>query len=83
VREGYAPELEDPDPAVIMFTTGIAARATGEFVHMLTGFNHIGCSLGSLLSSEGQALREHRAELRRLRRKPCDPVSGVRGRPTE
>jgi hypothetical protein len=38
VKEGYAPELADPDPAVIMFTTGIAARAMGEFVQMLSGF---------------------------------------------
>ena len=38
VREGYAPELGDPDPAVVMFTTGVAARAVTEFIHMLTGF---------------------------------------------
>ena len=38
VREGYAPELGEPDPAVVMFTTGIAARAVSEFMHLLTGF---------------------------------------------
>lgn len=38
VREGYAPELGEPDPAVVMFTTGVAARAVTEFMHLLTGF---------------------------------------------
>ncbi len=38
VQEGYAPELEEPDPAVVMFTTGVASRAVTEFMHLLTGF---------------------------------------------
>lgn len=38
VKEGYAPELDQTDPSVIMFTTGIAARAVTEFIQMLTGF---------------------------------------------
>jgi len=37
-REGYAPDLETPDPAVIMFTTAVAAKAVTELVHRLTGF---------------------------------------------
>lgn len=37
-REGYAPELGMPDPAVITFTTGVAARAVTELFQMLTGF---------------------------------------------
>lgn len=38
VREGYAPELEDPAPAVIPFTTTVAASAISELLHRLTGF---------------------------------------------
>jgi len=37
-KEGYAPELDDPAPAVIPFTTSIAATAVSEFLHRLTGF---------------------------------------------
>ena len=38
VREGYAPELEDPAPAVISFTTTVAASSVSELLHRLTGF---------------------------------------------
>jgi len=38
VREGYAPELEDPAPAVIPFTTTVAASSISELLHRLTGF---------------------------------------------
>jgi molybdopterin/thiamine biosynthesis adenylyltransferase len=37
-EEGYIPELEDPAPAVVPFTTAVAASAVGEFLHRLTGF---------------------------------------------
>ena len=36
--EGYLPELGEPAPAVIAFTTAIAASAVTEFLHRLTGF---------------------------------------------
>lgn len=36
--EGYAPELRINNPAVIMFTTAVAAQAVSEFLHRLTGF---------------------------------------------
>jgi hypothetical protein len=38
IREGYAPEIEDPSPAVIPFTTAVAASAVSELLHRLTGF---------------------------------------------
>jgi molybdopterin/thiamine biosynthesis adenylyltransferase len=38
VRQGYAPELEEPAPAVIPFTTSVAASAVTELFHRLTGF---------------------------------------------
>jgi hypothetical protein len=37
-RERYIPELTQRDPAVIAFTTAVAASAIGEFLHQLTGF---------------------------------------------
>jgi molybdopterin/thiamine biosynthesis adenylyltransferase len=37
-REGYAPELADPAPAVIPFTTAVAAGAINELIHRLTGY---------------------------------------------
>ncbi|MGC2468024.1 MAG: ThiF family adenylyltransferase [Candidatus Acidiferrum sp.] len=37
-EEGYIPELEDPAPAVIAFTTAVAASGVSEFLHRLTGF---------------------------------------------
>jgi molybdopterin/thiamine biosynthesis adenylyltransferase len=37
-REGYAPELETPAPAVIAFTSAVASLAVAELLHRLTGF---------------------------------------------
>lgn len=36
--EGYIPELDDPAPAVIAFTTAVAASGVSEFLHRLTGY---------------------------------------------
>lgn len=36
--EGYAPELDDPAPAVITFTSSVAAGAVNELLHRLTGY---------------------------------------------
>jgi hypothetical protein len=36
--EGYAPELRINNPAVIPFTTAVAAQAVAELLHRLTGF---------------------------------------------
>ncbi len=38
VREGYAPELDIDNPAVIAFTTAVGAQAVSELLHRLTGF---------------------------------------------
>ena len=37
-EEGCIPELENLAPAVVPFTTAVAASAVGEFLHRLTGF---------------------------------------------
>jgi molybdopterin/thiamine biosynthesis adenylyltransferase len=36
--EGYIPELGEPAPSVIMFTTAVAASAVSELLHRLTGY---------------------------------------------
>lgn len=38
IREGYIPELATEEPAVITFTTAVAAQAVNELLHRLTGF---------------------------------------------
>lgn len=38
VKEGYAPELRENNPAVITFTSTVAAHAVSEMIHRLTGF---------------------------------------------
>lgn len=35
VDEGYAAGLDEPDPAVVAFTTGVAAHAVAELIHRL------------------------------------------------
>jgi molybdopterin/thiamine biosynthesis adenylyltransferase len=37
-KEGYVPELEGPNPAVVPFTSTIASLAVSELLHRLTGF---------------------------------------------
>lgn len=37
-RDGYAPELQEPAPAVIAFTSATASAAVSELLHRLTGF---------------------------------------------
>jgi len=37
-KEGYIPELNDPAPSVISFTTNVASLAINELLHRLTGF---------------------------------------------
>ncbi len=37
-EEGYIPELGEPAPAVVPFTTAVAASAISELLHRLTGF---------------------------------------------
>ncbi|ULO07055.1 ThiF family adenylyltransferase [Paenibacillus sp. 19GGS1-52] len=39
VREGYAAELAEADPAVIAYTTAIASLATAELINKLTGLS--------------------------------------------
>lgn len=38
IKEGYAPELDTPSPAVIPFTSSVASLAISELLHRLTGF---------------------------------------------
>lgn len=38
VQQGYAPELDEPAPAVVPFTSAVASAAVAELLHRLTGF---------------------------------------------
>jgi molybdopterin/thiamine biosynthesis adenylyltransferase len=38
VKEGYIPELGEPAPSVVPFTTTVASSAVAEFLHRLTGY---------------------------------------------
>lgn len=48
-KEGYAPELDIKDPAVITFTTAVASQAVIEMLNMLTGFMGDDESLGEIV----------------------------------
>jgi ThiF family len=47
--EGYAPELGDPDPAVVSYTSLIAALAVSEFLSRLFGIGDENSAPGELL----------------------------------
>ena len=38
IRDGYAPDLAEPAPAVVAFTSAVASMAVSEFLHRVTGF---------------------------------------------
>jgi len=59
--EGYAPELATRNPAVVMFTTAVAAQAISEMLHRLTGF------MGPERVSSEVLLRFHETTTRRNR----------------
>lgn len=64
-REGYAPELGDPDPAVVAYTTLVASLAINELLERLIGFG------GEAPPSE-ILIRAHERQISRNRR-PARP----------
>jgi molybdopterin/thiamine biosynthesis adenylyltransferase len=64
IREGYAPELGSDEPAVVMFTTAVAAQAVSELLHRLTGF------MGEDRVSSEVILHFHESRIRTNRRSP-------------
>jgi molybdopterin/thiamine biosynthesis adenylyltransferase len=56
--EGYAPELDTEDPAVVAFTTAVASQAVIELLHRLTGF------MGPERVSTEVLLRLHESRMR-------------------
>jgi molybdopterin/thiamine biosynthesis adenylyltransferase/proteasome lid subunit RPN8/RPN11 len=64
--ERYAPELDENDPAVITFTTAVAAQGVTEMLHRLTGF------MGDERRSTEVLLRFHDSLVSR-NRQPPDP----------
>lgn len=76
-REGYAPELEHAEPAVVTFTSAVAAQAVTELLDRFIGF-------GPTPSPTEVLLRIHDREIsgNRIDPKPqhlCDPAAGILG----
>lgn len=62
-RDGYVPELEEPAPAVITFTTATASAGVSELLHRLTGFMGNGRrSSEVLLAFDQSRVRTNRIE---------------------
>jgi molybdopterin/thiamine biosynthesis adenylyltransferase/proteasome lid subunit RPN8/RPN11 len=57
--EGYAPELGITNPAVIPFTTAVAAQAVMEFLHRVTGFMGSRTSTETLLQMDLPQIRSN------------------------
>jgi molybdopterin/thiamine biosynthesis adenylyltransferase len=65
VQEGYAPELDEPAPSVISFTSAVASFAVTELLHRLTGF--MGAERNSseiLIAFDQSRIRKNRVEPR-------------------
>jgi molybdopterin/thiamine biosynthesis adenylyltransferase len=76
-HEGYAPHLGRTEPAVVTFTTAVAAAAVSEFLERLVGF-------GPSPTPTELLLRLHERELSTNAAAPraqhyCDPASGKLG----
>jgi len=77
VDEGYAPALGGVEPAVVAFTTAVAAQAVGELLERLTGF-------GPSLVPNEVLLRMHEREISANLAAPrerhyCHPAAGKLG----
>jgi hypothetical protein len=64
--EDYAPQLDTEDPAIITFTTAVAAQSVSEFLHRLTGF------MGEERRSSEVLMFFHESTVR-TNRAPSDP----------
>lgn len=64
LAEGYIPGLATEEPAVIMFTTAVAAHAISELLHRLTGF------MGAERRSSEVLLQLHEGRIRTNRSAP-------------
>jgi hypothetical protein len=76
-REGYAPELGDVEPAVVTFTTAVAAQAVTEVLERLTGFGPTPPPSEVLLRIHDREISTNRALPRE--RHYCHPASGKLG----
>jgi molybdopterin/thiamine biosynthesis adenylyltransferase len=62
--EGYVPDLEEPAPAVIAFTSAVSSFAVAEFLHRLTGFRGNRNSSEVLIAFDENRIRTNRVESR-------------------
>lgn len=76
--EGYAPALEGVEPAVVNFTTWVAAAAVSELIERLTGYGSSPAPSELLLRLHDREISQNRAEPRE--RHYCHPASGKLGR---
>jgi len=78
VDEGYAPALEDVEPAVVVFTTIVAAAAVGELLERLTKYGAEPVPSEVLLRIHDREVSTNLASPRE--RHYCHPASGKLGR---
>jgi len=65
IRQGYAPELAQPAPAVVAFTSGVASFGVAELLHRLTGFMGTDRESSELLITFDESrIRSNRVERR-------------------
>ena len=65
IQAGYAPELAEPAPAVVAFTSAVASLAVSEFLHRVTGFKGAErLSTEVLISFDETRLRTNRVACR-------------------
>lgn len=64
VKEGYAPELKTPDPAVVTFTTSTSAFAVNEMLSRLLGYSEEAPANRVLLRMADRSTSKSRREIR-------------------
>lgn len=64
VKEGYAPELKTPDPAVVTFTTATSAFAVNEMLTRLLGYAEDAPANRVLLRMADRSTSKSRREIR-------------------
>lgn len=78
IDEGYAPELPRTEPAVVAYTTMVAALAVNELLDRLIGFGETPMTSELILRGHDRAMSSNHAIPRT--RHYCDPGQGLWGR---
>ncbi len=75
--EGYAPALPGVEPAVVTFTTSVAAAAVAELIERLTGYGPVPVPSELILRLHDREISTNRAEPKPTHY--CDPAAGKTG----